>query len=185
MKKLLLHVCCAPCSTSVIERLKAETDYSITIFFSNSNILPEHEYLKRKQVLIDFISEVHPEIEIIFDEYNPREYFDAISGKETLGEGTARCDSCIGFRLKKTAKKAKELGFDLFCTTLTVSPHKNAKKINEIGKMLETEFGVKYLESDFKKRNGYLRSIELCKIYNVYRQNYCGCNLLKEWKDEV
>lgn len=177
MEKLLLHVCCAPCSTSVIERLKAETEYKITLFFSNSNILPETEYTKRKKALIDFILEVHPEIEIIFDDYNPSEFFGAIKGKEKLGEGSARCDACIGLRLKKTANKARELGFDAFCTTLTVSPHKNAKIINEIGKSLEAETGVKYLESDFKKRNGYLRSLELCKKYNIYRQNYCGCNL--------
>ena len=177
MNRMLLHVCCAPCSSSVIERLKAETDYNLTIFFSNSNILPEEEYLKRKEALVKFISEVHPEIEIIFDDYNVDEYFEAIKGVEKLGEGSVRCDNCIGYRLKKTAMKAKELGFNVFATTLTVSPHKNATKINEIGKMLESEYGVAYYESDFKKRNGYLRSLELSKKYNIYRQNYCGCNL--------
>ena len=177
MNRMLLHVCCAPCSSSVIERLKAETDYMITIFFSNSNILPEEEYNRRKDALIQFIKEVHPEIEIIFDTYNQAEYFDAIKGLENMGEGSVRCDNCIGYRLKKTAEMAKEKGFDIFATTLTVSPHKNAKRINEIGKKLEEEFGVSYYESDFKKRNGYLRSLELCKKYNIYRQNYCGCNL--------
>ena len=177
MNRMLLHVCCAPCSTSVIERLKAETDYKLTLFFSNSNILPVVEYEKRKQTLIDFISKVHPEIEIIFDDYEPREFFDAIKGKESLGEGSTRCVSCIDFRLKKTANLAKEKGFDIFATTLTVSPHKNAKAINEIGKRLEAEIGVAYFESDFKKRNGYLRSLELCKEYGIYRQSYCGCNL--------
>ena len=185
MKKLLLHVCCAPCSTSVIERLKAEYDYNITAFFSNSNILPEDEYNKRKRALIEFISAVHPDIEIIFDDYDPRGYFDAISGLETLGEGSERCDNCIGYRLKKTAKKARDGGFDAFTTTLTVSPHKNAKKINEMGKAFESEFGVYFLAEDFKKRNGFLRSIELCKQYNIYRQTYCGCNLLKEIPNEV
>ena len=180
MKKMLLHVCCAPCSTSVIERLKAETDYKLTLFFSNSNILPLSEYQKRKQALIDFISLVHPDIEIIFDDYDPKEYFSAIKGLESLGEGTERCDSCINYRLRKTAQKAKELGFDCFGTTLTVSPHKNAKKINEMGKALEDAYGVLFYEADFKKRNGYLRSIELCKLYNIYRQNYCGCNLVKK-----
>ena len=177
MNRMLLHVCCAPCSSSVIERLKAETDYNITIFFSNSNILPEEEYLKRKQALVDFISNVHPEIEIIFDDYNPEEYLNAIKGLEKMGEGSVRCDKCIQYRLKKTAILAKEKGFDIFATTLTVSPHKNAKKINEIGAELEKEIGVSYYESDFKKRNGYLRSLELSKKYNIYRQNYCGCNL--------
>ena len=174
---MLLHVCCAPCSSSVIERLKAETDYSLTLFFSNSNILPEEEYNKRKSALIDFISKVHPEIKIIFDDYSPTEFFEAIKGKETLGEGSVRCDSCIGYRLRKTAELARRDGYDIFATTLTVSPHKNAKKINEIGKALESEFGVLYYESDFKKRNGYLRSLELSKEYGIYRQNYCGCNL--------
>lgn len=177
MPKLLLHVCCAPCATSVIERIKAETDYDITIFFSNSNILPAEEYNARVNALKDFIGRVHPEIEIIWDDYVPAEFFAAIKGFENLGEGSARCNSCIGYRLQKTAKKARELGFDVFSTTLTVSPHKNATIINEIGKNLEKEFGVEFLVADFKKRNGYLRSIELCREYNVYRQTYCGCNL--------
>ena len=177
MSRRLLHVCCAPCSSSVIERLKTETDYEITIFFSNSNILPEDEYIKRKEALIKFISEVHPEIEIIFDDYDPQEYLNAIRGLEKLGEGSIRCDNCIMYRLRKTATLAREKGFSIFATTLTVSPHKNAKKINEMGKSLEQELGVSYYESDFKKRNGYLRSLELSKQYNIYRQNYCGCNL--------
>lgn len=180
MKKLLLHVCCAPCSTSVIERLKAETDYKLTLFFSNSNILPESEYVKRKEALINFISEVHPDIEIIFDGYNPNQYFKAIKNFESLGEGTKRCEACIEFRLTKTAQLAKKEGFDAFSTTLTVSPHKNAKFINCIGNQLAVVHGVEFYEADFKKRNGYLRSIELCKLYNIYRQTYCGCNFLKE-----
>ena len=182
---MLLHVCCAPCSTSVIERLKAETDYKITIFFSNSNILPKSEYEKRKEALVNFVSQVHPEIEIIFDDYSPSEYFLAIKGKENLGEGTSRCTDCIGYRLKKTANKAKELGYDIFATTLTVSPHKKAKAINEIGTALSNEIGINYYESDFKKRNGYLRSLQLCSKYNIYRQNYCGCNLAKGEEYEV
>lgn len=177
MKKLLLHVCCAPCASSVLERLKQETDYDITLFFSNSNILPEEEYNKRKSALITFIERVHPETEIIFDNYNPSEFFSAIKGKESLGEGSTRCDSCIDFRLEKTAKYARDNGFDLFASTLSVSPHKNAAKINMIGKALEDKYNITYLESDFKKKNGYLRSIQLSKEYNIYRQNYCGCNL--------
>ena len=139
--------------------------------------MPEEEYNKRKEALVDFISKVHPEIEIIFDDYNPEEYFVAIKGLEKMGEGSVRCDNCIQYRLVKTAKLAKEKGFDIFATTLTVSPHKNATKINEIGMRLESEIGVAYYVSDFKKRNGYLRSLELSKEYNIYRQNYCGCNL--------
>lgn len=180
MKKMLLHVCCAPCLSSVIERLKIETDYSITIYFSNSNILPQEEYEKRKDVLIDFVSRVHPETEIIFDDYDTFGFFSAIKGKEKLGEGSARCDACINYRLDRTAQFAKLNGFDIFATTLTVSPHKNAKAINLIGKELQDKYGVEYYESDFKKRNGYLRSLELCKEYGIYRQNYCGCNLDKQ-----
>ena len=177
MEKLLLHVCCAPCLSSVIERLKAETDYIITLFFSNSNILPETEYEKRKEALQNFVLRVHPDVELIIDDYVPADFFNAIKGKEGLGEGSIRCNSCIEYRLNKTAKFAKENGFDVFATTLTVSPHKNAKAINEIGLKLQQEYGVTYLESDFKKRNGYLRGLQLCKEYNIYRQNYCGCNL--------
>lgn len=178
MKKLLLHACCAPCLSSVIERLKDETDYNITVFFSNSNILPKGEYEKRKDALLEFMAKVHPQTPVIIDEYTPAEFFSAIKGLENLGEGSIRCDNCISYRLKKTAKYAKENGFDLFASTLSVSPHKNAQKINEIGLKLSKEFGVDYLESDFKKRDGYLRSIRLSKEYNIYRQVYCGCNNL-------
>ena len=177
MKKLLLHVCCAPCLSSVIERLKEETEYIITLYFSNSNILPKEEYEKRKEVLIDFVSKVHPETELIIDEYNQAGFFSAIKGKEYLGEGSSRCDDCISYRLERTAKYAKENNFDVFATTLTVSPHKNAERINCSGKMLQEKYGIEYLPSDFKKRNGYLRSLQLCKEYGIYRQNYCGCNL--------
>lgn len=177
MKKLLLHVCCAPCLSSVIERLKEETDYIITLYFSNSNILPQKEYEKRKEVLIDFVSKVHPETELIIDDYNQAGFFSAIKGKEYLGEGSSRCDDCIGYRLERTAKYAKKNNFDIFATTLTVSPHKNAERINCSGKALQEKYGVEYLPSDFKKRNGYLRSLQLCKEYGIYRQNYCGCNL--------
>lgn len=176
MQKLLLHVCCAPCASSVIERLKKENLYNITLFFSNSNILPEEEYKKRKQALIDFVEEVHPEIPIIFDEYNIGEFRNSVKGLEELKEGSIRCDACILFRLNRTAEYAKNNGYDVFATTLTVSPHKNAEKINEIGNTLADKYKINYLESNFKKQNGYLRSIELCKEYNIYRQTYCGCN---------
>lgn len=178
MGKMLLHVCCAPCLSSVLERLKAETEYEITLYFSNSNILPQAEYEKRKKTLIEFLEKVHPDTQLIVDEYLPQEYFNAIKGKEQLGEGSARCESCIGYRLEKTAKYAKENGFDIFATTLTVSPHKNANLINWLGTTLEQKYGIKYYQSDFKKRNGYLRSLQLCKEYGIYRQNYCGCNLI-------
>ena len=176
-QKLLLHCCCAPCSTSVVERLLEENKYDITMYFSNSNILPEEEYEKRKVEMIRLQKEVYPMCKLIVDEYMPGNFFTSIIGKESLGEGSERCDACIGFRLKNTAKYAKENGYDIFASTLSVSPHKNAQKINMIGLNLAEEYGVKYLESDFKKKNGFLRSIELCKKYNIYRQTYCGCNL--------
>lgn len=178
MKKLLLHVCCAPCSTSVLERLVSENEYHITLFFSNSNILPIEEYNKRKDALIKFIQMVHPTIKIIFDDYNKQEFLESIKGRENLGEGSIRCDACIYYRLYKTAQMAKKIGYDAFTTTLTVSPHKNATKINEMGSTISKEMGVIFLERDFKKKNGFLRSIELCKEYNIYRQTYCGCNNL-------
>jgi len=177
MKKMLLHVCCAPCLSSVLERLKNETDFEITLYFSNSNILPEEEYKKRVNALNKFLQDAHSTTQIIYDEYSPEEFFNAIKGKESLGEGSMRCNSCIEYRLTKTAKYAKENGFDIFATTLTVSPHKNAKLINEIGINLQEKLNIKYYESDFKKRDGYLRSLQLCKEYNIYRQSYCGCNL--------
>lgn len=175
---MLLHVCCAPCLTSVLERLKAETDFEITLYFSNSNILPQAEYEKRKRTLIEFLNKVHPNTLLIIDEYIPSEYSEAIKGKEMLGEGSARCEACIGYRLEKTANYASLNGFDIFATTLTVSPHKNASLINSLGQKLSEKYGIEYYSSDFKKRDGYLRSLQLCKEYGVYRQNYCGCNLI-------
>lgn len=176
-QKLLLHCCCAPCSTSVVERLLQEENYDIAMFFSNSNILPEDEFEKRKKEMIRLQKEVYPMCGLIIEDYKPTDFWGAIKGKESLGEGSERCDACIGFRLENTAKYAKENGYDIFASTLSVSPHKNAQKINTIGLNLAEKYSINYLESDFKKKNGFLRSIELCKKYNIYRQTYCGCNL--------
>lgn len=176
-KRLLLHCCCAPCASSVVEKLLNEDKYEITLYFSNSNILPEAEFEKRKEEIIRLSKEIFTGTNLIIEEYLPSDYFEAIKGLETFGEGSVRCDACIGYRMKNSAKYASENGFDLFATTLTVSPHKNAAKINEIGNQLSKEFSIEYLSSDFKKQNGYLRSIELCKKFNIYRQKYCGCGL--------
>ena len=176
-KKLLLHCCCAPCASSVVERLLEDGSYDITMYFSNSNILPYDEYEKRKAEIIRLNKEIFKDTKLIIEDYEPDDYFSAIEGLEKLGEGSARCDACISYRMKNTAQFAKDNGYDCFATTLTVSPHKNAKKINEIGESLASEIGVEYLPSDFKKQNGYLRSIQLCKQYNIYRQKYCGCGL--------
>lgn len=170
-KRLLLHSCCGPCSSSVIEKLFPY--FEITVYYYNPNILPAKEYNKRKEEqkrLLDILK-----VNFIEGEYDPEHFAFAIKGKESLPEGSERCKECYRFRLENTAKIAKEKGFDYFTTTLSVSPHKNTDWINEILENLEREFGIKCLPSDFKKENGYLRSIELAKEYGLYRQGYCGC----------
>lgn len=176
-KKLLLHCCCAPCASSVLERLLGEDEYEITMYFSNSNILPKEEYEKRLFEVKRLANEIFKGVELVIDEYIPQDYFEAIKGKEKLGEGSSRCESCMKYRLERTAKYAKENGFDIFATTLTVSSHKNAELINSLGEDISKRQQVEYLPSNFKKANGYLRSIQLCKQYNIYRQKYCGCGL--------
>lgn len=177
--KLLLHSCCAPCSSYVIEYL---TNYfDITIFYYNPNISPYDEYLKRKEEQIRLINEIKKvnRVDIAYCDYDNSVYEDSIKGLENEPERGKRCLVCFRLRLEKTAKEAKNLGYDYFGTTLTLSPYKNAKQINKIGLELEKEYNIKYLVSDFKKRDGYKRSIELSKKYNLYRQNYCGCKYSK------
>lgn len=173
--RLFLHACCAPCSSYVTEYLSEYFD--ITVFFYNPNITEYEEYLKRKSELIRFISEMkfkNP-VSFIDGDYSPEAFFEISKGREELCEGGARCFDCYLLRLEKTAVMAKQENYDYFCTTLSVSPHKNSQKLNEIGGQLSEKYGIKYLFSDFKKRNGYKRSIELSAQYNLYRQNYCGC----------
>lgn len=177
-QKILLHSCCAPCSTAVIERLKDEFD--IVIFYYNPNIYPEEEYLKRKNEEIKYINHLNEtdkelSISMLDCDYESEKFYEKTKGYENEREGGARCALCFRLRLEETAQKAKELGFDIFGTTLTVSPHKNAELINSIGFAIEKEFGIKFLVSNFKKQNGYKRSVELSKENNIYRQNYCGC----------
>ena len=172
---LLLQCCCAPCSSAVLERLKAHFD--LKVYFYNPNIYPEDEYNKR---LIQFdkllaCPDFSGGIQILPAVYEPEKFDAAIKGFEDEKEGGKRCEKCFRLRLFETARKAKEIGADYFCTTLTVSPHKNADLLNLIGKEAEAEYGVKYLISDFKKKEGYRRSIELSKRLDLYRQNYCGC----------
>lgn len=172
---LLLHACCAPCSSYVLEYLSGYFD--ITIFYYNPNISPAAEFAKRTAELTRLIGEMplpRP-VKFIEGEYDPERFFEIAKGLETLSEGGERCFKCYELRLRKTAEEAKKNGFDYFTTTLSISPHKNAEKLNEIGGKLSEEFGVNYLFSDFKKRNGYKRSCELSEIYGLYRQNYCGC----------
>ncbi len=172
--KLFLHSCCGPCSTTVITMLKEYFD--ITVFYYNPNIEPREEYEKRKSEQIRLIKELDSEFVKFLDcDYANEEFRSVAKGLEEEKEGGARCSVCFKLRLEKTALKAKKLGFEYFGTTLTVSPYKNSKVINAIGAMLEDNFGVKYLYSDFKKNDGYKKSIELSKKYDLYRQNYCGC----------
>lgn len=181
--KVLLHSCCAPCSSHVISFLKNYVE--LTIFYSNDNIYPVEEYQKRLEEEIRFCKEIDSNIKVIFDSYQALDYADAVKGYEDLGEKTERCYKCYELRLEKTAIKARELGFDYFTTTLSISPHKIAKWINEIGANLGKKYGVPFLYSDFKKEDGYKHSIELSKQYGLYRQDYCGCQYSKEERKNV
>jgi len=172
---LLLHACCAPCSSYVLEYLSQY--FSITIFYYNPNITEESEYRKRVAEEQRLISELPAKNKISFIEgrYDPQRFFEMAKGKENIPEGGARCFDCYRLRIAETADVAKEKGFDYFTTTLSISPLKNAQKLNEIGSEEAERTGVPYLFSDFKKREGYKRSIQLSAQYNLYRQNYCGC----------
>lgn len=172
---LLLHSCCAPCSSYVIEYLS--NYFSITVYYYNPNIFPDKEYRYRaveQKRLIESMP-VKNKVTFLEGDYIPTLFFDTVKGLENEPEGGARCDKCFNLRLESTAQQAKNKGFDYFTTTLTISPLKNAQVINDIGLQLSDKYGVKYLAGDFKKKNGYKRSIVLSKEYNLYRQNYCGC----------
>ena len=173
---LLLHSCCGPCSSYVIEYLCEF--FKISVFYYNPNIFPDAEYIKRKNEQLRLIGEFNKlgkNIDFIDCDYNHDEFLNVAKGFENEKEGGERCHRCYEFRLLKTAKAAKEKNFDFFATTLTVSPYKNAQVLNELGEKISTQTGIKYLYSDFKKLNGYKRSIELSKQYDLYRQIYCGC----------
>ena len=172
-KRLLLHSCCAPCTVSVMERLK---DYfSVTLYFYNPNIDTEEEYYRRANELYK-IEKAYDIEKIIIPEYNANEFLSAVKGYENYPEGGARCPLCFSLRLNKTADYADGNGFDYFGTTLTVSPHKNSALINAAGEAAGANTRAKFLFSDFKKREGYKRSGELSKEFGLYRQNYCGCS---------
>lgn len=172
---LFLHACCAPCSSYVLEYLSRY--FSITLFYYNPNISPAPEYEHRVEEARRLVREmpfVHP-VTVEEGRYDPQEFFAAARGLEDAPEGGERCFACYRLRLRETARLAAELGFDWFCTTLSISPLKNAEKLNEIGEEAAAEFGVRWLPSDFKKREGFKRSIVLSEKYGLYRQNYCGC----------
>lgn len=172
---LLLHSCCAPCSSYVLEYLS--NYFKITIFYYNPNITEWDEYMHRVEEQKRLILELKVKYPIQFLEgvYDPKPFFELSKGLEDLKEGGARCKKCYYLRLEETAKQASLLHFDYFTTTLTVSPYKKSAVLNEIGSILEKKYKVTYLYSDFKKKNGYKRSIELSHLYHLYRQNYCGC----------
>ena len=170
---LLLHACCAPCSSSVLEKISKYFD--ITILFYNPNITDYKEYIKRKDELEKFIKLVGYDIKLLDCNYDKEKFLDISRGLEGLKEGDIRCYKCYNLRLEETARIAKLNNFDYFTTTLSISPYKNSKWLNEIGEKLSKKYNINYLYADFKKKNGYKRSIELSHIYNLYRQDYCGC----------
>ena len=169
--RLLLHACCAPCSSACLERVKDFFD--VTVYYYNPNIDSGEEYYKRAAEQERLCKALG--VDIIIENYVPEEFYAVAEGLEDEPEGGARCGKCFYLRLKNTAEKAEEKGFDYFTTTLTLSPLKNAALLNEIGERVAKETGVKWLPSDFKKKGGYQKSIELSKEYGLYRQNYCGC----------
>lgn len=181
---LILHSCCAPCSSYVIEYLSKF--FKITVFYYNPNISPDEEYQYRaneQKRLIESMTFENP-VDFLEGDYNPDDFFNLCKGLENEPEGGARCAKCFNLRLNKTAEVAKQNGFDYFTTTLTISPLKNAQLINNIGQEIAKKHSLQYLVSDFKKKNGYKRSIVLSKEYNLYRQNYCGCIFSKNESEQ-
>ncbi len=182
--RLLLHACCAPCSSAVLERIAKYFD--ITILYYNPNITEKEEYEKRLYEIQRFIKELHLDnVKVLPGRYHPKEFFDIAKGLEQEKERGKRCYKCYKLRLEETAKVAEELGFDYFTTTLSISPYKNSKWLNEIGQDLNNKYTPTYLYADFKKKNGYKRSIELSKKFGLYRQDYCGCIYSKKEREQT
>lgn len=171
-KKVLVHVCCAPCATYTLEKLK-EIYADLTAFFYNPCIQPDSEYEKRSKCLVDFCKQM--DYKLIVDKNGFEEWIEATNEFKKEPEGGKRCTICFTSRLEKTFEYAKANNFDAITTTLTISPHKNAKLINKIGKELSMKYCVEFIKEDFKKNNGFKKSIELSKKYDLYRQQYCGC----------
>lgn len=170
---LLLHSCCSVCSSSVIETLYK--DFDLTVFYYNPNIMPEEEYRKRLGEQKRYCKAVG--VRLIEGDYENNVFLDFVKGLETEPEGGKRCRKCFELRLEKTAKFAKAGSFSYFCTTLTVSPHKNAEVINEVGNIIGEKYNIKFLPSDFKKHEGFKRSMKIADEFGLYKQNYCGCKL--------
>ena len=177
---LLLHACCAPCSSACLELLK--DDFDVTVYFYNPNMDSAEEFSRRETEERRLCEALN--IKLLVEEYDSAEFYCVAKGFEKEKESGKRCERCFFLRLKKTAEKAKEKGFDYFTTTLTISPLKSADLLNEIGKKIAEEKGIPFLPSDFKKRDGYKKSVELSKKYDLYRQNYCGCVFSKIEREE-
>ena len=175
--KVLLHSCCGPCSSACIELMK--NGLNVDIYYYNPNIDTFEEYEKRSAEQIRISNILNPNSSVLIGKYLQKEFSDAINGLEALGEKSIRCYNCYKLRMRQTALKAKELGYDYWTTTLSISPHKNSNWINEIGFELADEIGIPFIYSNFKLKDGYKRSIELSKQYEMYRQNYCGCKYSK------
>ena len=182
--RLLLHSCCAPCSSYTLEYLSRYFD--ITVYYFNPNISPKQEFDKRFEEQKRLISQMpfKNRVALVEGDYNYDDFLEIAKGLENVREGGERCFRCYKMRLESTARLAKEQGFDYFCTTLSISPLKNSQKINELGFEIEEKYGVKWLPSDFKKREGYKRSIQLSREYSLYRQNFCGCVFSKNQQGE-
>ena len=182
--RLLLHSCCAPCSSYTLEYLSRY--FNITVYYFNPNISPKQEFDKRFEEQKRLISQMpfKNSVTLVEGDYNYDDFLEIAKGLENVPEGGERCFRCYKMRLESTARLAKEQGFDYFCTTLSISPLKNSQKINELGFEIEEKYGVKWLPSDFKKREGHKRSIQLSREYSLYRQNFCGCVFSKNQQGE-
>ena len=182
---ILMHTCCAPCSTYTLEYLSQYAD--VTIYFANSNIHPKAEYQRRAYVTQKFVSDFNEKtgytVQYLEAPYAPQEFFRKVHGLEDEPEGGDRCKVCYDYRLDKTAEVAVELGFDYFGSALTISPHKNSQTINSVGIEVQKVYATHYLPSDFKKNQGYKRSVEMCEEYDIYRQCYCGCVLVLKTRE--
>lgn len=180
---VLMHACCGPCSTSCVER--TAEDYALTLYYYNPNITDKEEYYLRRDTLLQFLKSFNEEHRDMFTvgylegAYEPERFIEKAAPLADEPEGGRRCELCFALRLTETARMAKELGMEYFTTTMSVSPHKSYEKIKELGLILEEETGVKFLDIDFKKKNGFGRSVELSKRYGLYRQNFCGCDFAR------
>lgn len=185
---VLLHACCGPCSTSCVERLAP--DYDLTVYYYNPNITDREEYYLRRDTLLQFLDSFNEEfrenftVGYIEGAYEREKFLDRAASLADEPEGGKRCDLCFAMRLTETARKAAEMEMDYFTTTMSVSPHKNYEKIRELGLRLQEETGVRFLDIDFKKKNGFGRSVELSKKYGLYRQNFCGCDFARCSRNE-